>query len=110
MKKIEAIIKLENFEGLKTALEGAGCADLMASEIQDYGKHMEIVQIWRGREYRVAQSMMKLEAVVEDHEAAKIVQLILASAPEKSRSGRVLVYSIAEDYEITGVPAIKEAV
>lgn len=81
MKKIETIIRPERLEAVRRSLEGAGCAGLMITEIEGHGKQKGMVQQWRGEKYKVELlPKVKVEVVVRDREAERIVKTILESA------------------------------
>ncbi len=81
MKKIEAIIRPEKLDSVKTALEKIGCIGMTVSEVRGRGRQRGIVHQWRGREYRVdLLPKVKLEIVVGDDLVEKVIQTILESA------------------------------
>ncbi len=81
MKKIEAIIRPEKLEGVRRAMEKAGCAGLMITEIEGHGKQKGVVQQWRGEKYKVELlPKIKIETVVSDQEAEHIVKTIIDNA------------------------------
>ena len=104
MKKIEAIVRPEKFEEIKTALEGAGCADIMVTDLHNHGLQKGMVQFWRGREVRVGQPMVKLEVAVADYVAPKLVQMIQVKASVTGMdSGKIFVTQVDEDFLIGAV-------
>ena len=48
MKRIEAIIRPEKLEVLRSALEEVGYPGIMVSEIKGHGKQRGLTQQWRG--------------------------------------------------------------
>lgn len=81
MKKIEAIIRPEKLEAVRRALDKVGYAGVMISEIEGHGKQKGVVQQWRGEKYKVELlSKIKIEIVVKDNEADKIIKTIIDSA------------------------------
>lgn len=86
MKRIEAIIRPEKLDGLRQALEAAGCSGIMISEIEGHGKQQGITQQWRGERYRVdLLPKLKIEVVVKDGDAQRLAAVIAAS----SRTGEM---------------------
>lgn len=80
MKKIEAIIRPEKLEAVRSALEIAGCGGLMISEIEGHGKQKGVVQQWRGEKYKVEiLPKIKIEVVVRDQELEHITKTIIDS-------------------------------
>jgi len=81
MKKIEAIIRPERMEMIRRALEKVGYAGLMITEVQGHGLQKGIVQQWRGEKYKVdLLPKSKMEIIVKDSDADKIVKTIVESA------------------------------
>jgi nitrogen regulatory protein P-II 1 len=81
MKKIEAIIRPEKVDDVLTALEDAGYAGIMITEIKGHGKQKGITQQWRGKEYKVSLlSKVKIEIVVKDADVANIAKAVIKTA------------------------------
>jgi len=86
MKKIEAIIKEEKLDAVRTALEEKGFIGLTVSEVSGRGSQKGISLQWRAGEYRVDfLPKIKLEAVVDDKDCDTVVAIICRVA----RSGNV---------------------
>ena len=104
MKKIEAIIRPEKFEAVKAALEGAGYTDLLVTEIQNHGKAASVSQIWRGGEYQMAPTMLKIELVLPNQEKALKMarEVLMTAASGRAGDGKVFMYDIAEAFPIAG--------
>lgn len=81
MKKIEAIIKPERLDVVRSALSDAGCSGLMVTEIEGHGKQKGVVQQWRGEKYKVdLLPKVKIEVVVRDQDVEKITKTIIENA------------------------------
>lgn len=81
MKKIEAIIRPERLEAVRRALETAGCAGLMITEIEGHGKQKGVVQQWRGEKYKVELlPKIKIEVVLRDPDVDRIIKTIIDNA------------------------------
>lgn len=78
MKRIEAIIRPEKLDAVRSALEKAGCGGLMISEIEGHGKQKGVVQQWRGEKYRVEiLPKLKIEIVVKDADVERVTRTII---------------------------------
>ena len=78
MKRIEAIIRPEKLDAVRSALEKAGCGGLMISEIEGHGKQKGVVQQWRGEKYRVEiLPKLKIEIVVKDADVERVTKAII---------------------------------
>jgi nitrogen regulatory protein P-II 1 len=112
MKKIEAIIRPEKLETLRRALESAGCAGVMITEIEGHGKQKGVVQQWRGEKYKVELlPKIKIEAVVRDQEVDRLIKVIVDNARTgEIGDGKIFVSSIENAIRIRtgekGEPAL----
>lgn len=78
MKKIEAIIRTEKFEEVKTALERVGITGLHITEVQGRGRQRGLTHMWRGIAYGVDMlPKTKLDTVVNDEDMEKVVEAIV---------------------------------
>ena len=81
MKKIEAIIKPFKLDEVKEALTGAGIVGMTVSEVRGFGRQKGHTEMYRGGEYKIDfLPKMKLEIVVPDDRAEKVVELISGAA------------------------------
>jgi nitrogen regulatory protein P-II 1 len=86
MKKIEAIIKPFKLDEAKEALSEIGVQGLTVSEVKGFGRQKGHTELYRGAEYVVDfLPKMKLEVVVEDALAEKVVMKL----QESCRTGRI---------------------
>jgi nitrogen regulatory protein P-II 1 len=86
MKKVEAIIKPAKLQEVRKALMALGVQGLTVTEVQGFGRQKGHTQVYRGSEFS-AQLLpkAKLEVVVTDELAPKVVETIVESA----RTGRI---------------------
>jgi nitrogen regulatory protein P-II 1 len=81
MIKIEAIIRAQRIDAVKSALDTIGAGSMTVSEVKGRGQQKGITQQWRGAEYVVDFiPKTKLEIVVPDDKAEKIVEIICSVA------------------------------
>jgi nitrogen regulatory protein PII len=86
MKLITAIVKPFTLDDVKTNLEQAGVLGMTVSEVQGYGRQRGHTEVYRGAEYSVDfVPKMRIEVVVEDSAADKIVDSIVRAA----RTGKI---------------------
>ena len=86
MKKIEAIIKPFKLDEAKEALGEIGVQGLTVSEVKGFGRQKGHTELYRGAEYVVDfLPKMKLEIVVEDAMAEKVVMKL----QESCHTGRI---------------------
>lgn len=86
MKKVEAVIREEQLAVVRAALEDGGYPGITISAVKGHGRQRGVKQQWRGREFTVdLLPKMKLELIVADGDAARIVSAI----SENARTGAV---------------------
>ena len=86
MKKLEAVIRHYKLEDVKTKLTGIGVQGMTVSEVRGFGRQRGHKETYRGAEYTVDfMPKVKLEVVVDDAIAARVVEAIAAAA----QTGRI---------------------
>ncbi len=102
MKKIEAIIRPEKLDGVRQALERSGYPGISITEIEGHGLQKGTIRQWRGERYKIdLLPKIKLELVVSDEDAEKIIQAMLQSAYTGGvGDGKIFVYDVAEAVRI----------
>ena len=102
MKKIEAIIKPFKLDEVKDALQDGGIGGLMVTEVRGYGHQRGNVESYRGAEPVVDfLPKIKVETVVEDSQAERVIALIEAAANTgRIGDGKIFVYDVADAIRI----------
>jgi nitrogen regulatory protein P-II 1 len=86
VKKIEAIIKPFKLDEVKEALHEVGVSGITVTEAKGFGRQKGHTELYRGAEYVVDfLPKVKLEVVVEDDLAARVVEAIASTA----QTGRI---------------------
>ena len=81
MKKIEAIIRPEKLEPVRSALAEVGVFGITVSEVSGRGRQGGITLQWRVGEYKVEfLPKVKIEAVVIDDDVGKTLNAIVRKA------------------------------
>ena len=81
MKLVTAIIKPFKLEDVRDTLTKLGVAGLTVSEVKGFGRQKGHTEIYRGAEYTVNfLPKVKIEIVVPDDRADKVVEAIAAAA------------------------------
>ncbi|MDB5440410.1 MAG: nitrogen regulatory protein [Caulobacteraceae bacterium] len=112
MKLIIAIIKPFKLDEVREALVSAGVEGLTVSEVKGYGRQKGQTEIYRGAEYQVNfVPKVKLEAVVDDAAAGKVVETIKSiAATGKIGDGKIFVVNVEDAVRIrtgeTGAAAL----
>ena len=102
MKKIEAIIKPFKLDEVKEALHEVGVSGITVLEAKGFGRQKGHTELYRGAEYVVDfLPKVKLEVVVEDSLADRVVEAI-ANAARTGRigDGKIFVSTIDEALRI----------
>ena len=102
MKKIEAIIKPFKLDDVKDALTSAGIVGMTVTEVRGFGRQKGHTEMYRGNEYTVDfLPKMKIEIVVPDSMADRVVALITAAARTGSiGDGKVFVSPLGDALRI----------
>ena len=86
MKKIEAVIKPFKLDEVREALSEIGISGLTVTEVKGFGRQKGHTELYRGAEYVVDfLPKVKLEVVVDDALADRVVEAIAAAA----QTGRI---------------------
>ena len=102
MKKIEAATKPFKLDEVKEALHEAGVSGMTVLEAKGFGRQKGHTEVYRGAEYVVDfLPKVKLEVVVEDGVAERVVEAI-AHAAQTGRigDGKIFVSTIEEALRI----------
>ncbi|MDX2187199.1 MAG: P-II family nitrogen regulator [Opitutaceae bacterium] len=102
MKLIISIIKPFKLEEVKSALSEIGVEGMTVTEVKGFGRQKGHTEIYRGSEYTVDfLPKVKIEVVVGDELAAKVVETVAKSAKTgKIGDGKIFVLSIEEAVRI----------
>ena len=102
MKLIIAIIKPFRLDEVREALVGVGVEGLTVSEVKGYGRQKGHTEIYRGAEYAVSMvPKLKLELVVADEMAARVIETIQQSAHTGSiGDGKIFVLDVGQAVRI----------
>src|SRR5690606_30128381 len=98
MKKIEAVIRHHKLEEVKAALSNVGVQGITVLEARGFGRQKGHTETYRGIEYTVdLLPKVKLEIVVADDDAPKVVDTILQSASTgEIGDGKIFISDLAE--------------
>ena len=81
MVKIEALIRPQRVDEVKTALDDIGISGITVTEVRGTGKQKGYTQHYRGAEYTVnLLQQVKIETVVPDADVEKVVAAIVGAA------------------------------
>ena len=81
MVKVEAIVRPQRLEAVRTALDDLGISGITVTEAHGSGRQKGYTQHYRGAEYTVSLlQKVKIETVVRDEEAARVVDTIRNAA------------------------------
>jgi nitrogen regulatory protein PII len=102
MKKIEAFIRHEAFEPIRTELMERGFPSLSILEAKGSGRQKGIVEHYRGSTLTVnVRPKLKIEVVVEDKDKGLVVETILRHSRTGSvGDGKIFVLPVEEAIRI----------
>lgn len=98
MKKIEAIVRHFKLEDVKNALTHEGIHGMTITEVRGFGRQKGHTEMYRGTEYTVDfVPKVKIEVVVRDENAQKVIDLIMRSAQTgQIGDGKIFVSPLSE--------------
>jgi len=102
MKKIEAIIKPFKLDEVRDKLSEIGIQGMTVSEVKGFGRQKGHSELYRGAEYVVDfLPKIKLEIVVPDTLADKVVEVILTTAKTgKIGDGKIFILPVDDAIRI----------
>ena len=99
MKKIEAIIRPEKLDAVKSDLEAAGFLGLNIVHVTGRGVQKGIVHSGRGGETYTVDMLpkLKIEVVTKDADAQKVIEIIIDAAKTGNiGDGKIFVTTVEE--------------
>ncbi len=102
MKKIEAIVRHEAFEPIRTELLQLGFPSLTITEVKGSGRQKGITERYRGTELtNYLRPKLKIECVVADDDVEMVVDTILRHARTGNiGDGKLFVLDVLEAFRI----------
>jgi nitrogen regulatory protein P-II 1 len=102
MIKVEALIRPQKLEDVKSALSDMGIKGMTVTEVRGSGKQKGFTQHYRGAEYTVnLLQKIKLEIVVADDEAHAVANAIAEAARTgEIGDGKIFLIPVAEAIRI----------
>jgi len=102
MTKIEAIIRPNKFESVKSALIELGVEGMTVSEVRGHGRQKGHTESFKGREYDVdLLPKIKVELVLGDEIVEQVIKVILeVGHTGKIGDGKIFVYKIDDAIRI----------
>jgi nitrogen regulatory protein P-II 1 len=112
MKKVEAIIRPESLDAVRTALEKKGILGMTVAEVQGRGRQKGVCLQWRAGDYCVEfLPKLQLEMIVDDKDVESVIAAITAvSKTGKNGDGKIFIYPVEQVIRIStgecGIEAI----
>jgi nitrogen regulatory protein P-II 1 len=102
MKKVEAYIRHEAFEPIRSELLERGFPSISISEVKGSGRQKGVVETYRGSSMTVnVRPKLKIEVVVEDKDKPLVVETILSHARTGDvGDGKIFVIPVEEAIRI----------
>ncbi len=112
MKKIEAIIRPEVLDQVRTALEEKGIVGMTVTEVEGRGRQKGISLQWRAGEYRVEfLPKIRIDMVVDDDLVEPAIEAITSIAKTgRSGDGKIFIYPVEEVIRLSTGERGKEAI
>jgi nitrogen regulatory protein P-II 1 len=96
--KIEAIVRPDRLDEVKSALDELGVTGLTITEVRGSGKQRGYVHHYRGAEYTVnLLDKVKIETVIPDSQLDDVIQAITTAARTgEVGDGKIFVFPVAD--------------
>jgi len=111
MKKIEAIIRPEVLDQVRTALEAKGIVGMTVTEVQGRGRQKGVCLQWRAGEYCVEfLQKVRIDMVVDDELVEPAIEAITSVAKTgRNGDGKIFIYPVEEVVRLSTGERGKEA-
>ena len=98
MKRIEAIIRAEKIDDVKTALAEAGHVGMTTYEVRGRGRQKGYSRFYRGRQFRYdLLPKLKIELVVDDKDVDGVVDVIKSKAATGDvGDGKIFIFPVED--------------
>ncbi len=98
MKRVEAIIRAEKLDEVKTALAQAGYIGMTTYEVRGRGRQKGYSRFYRGREFRYdLLPKLKIELVVDDKDTEGVIGAIESKAATgEIGDGKIFIFPVEE--------------
>lgn len=98
MKKIEAVVRPFRIDDIREALAEIGVKGMTLTEVKGYGRQKGHTELYRGSEYQIDfLPKIKLEVVVSDKAADKVVDTIIKAAKTgQVGDGKIFIYDVQD--------------
>lgn len=112
MKKVEAIIRPEHFQALRSRLDKIGINGLTVSEVAGCGKQKGQEGVFRGNRYEInLYPKVKVEMVIEDSQLQHITNIIIDTCSTgQVGDGKIFVFPVENVIRIRTGEQGKEAI
>jgi nitrogen regulatory protein PII len=102
MKKIEAFVRHEAFEGIRKELLDAGIPSLTITDVKGSGRQKGITESYRGSELVIhLRPKLKIECVVDEGEVQIVVDAILRFARTgEVGDGKIFIFDVVDAIRI----------
>ncbi len=112
MKKIEAIIRPEDLDGVRVSLQEKGIVGMTVEEVQGRGRQKGVCLQWRAGEYCVEfLPKVRVDMIVDDKDVEPaIAAIIKASRSGKNGDGKIFIYPVEDVVRVSTGERGKEAI
>jgi nitrogen regulatory protein P-II 1 len=112
MTKVEAIIRPNKFESVKSALIALGVEGMTVSEVRGHGRQKGHTESYKGREYEVdLLPKIKVELVLKDEIVEQVIKTVLeVGHTGKIGDGKIFIYKVDDAIRIRNQQRGTEAI
>ncbi|HEY9206449.1 MAG TPA: P-II family nitrogen regulator [Candidatus Methanoperedens sp.] len=112
MKKVEAIIRPEDLDGVRLSLQEKGIVGMTVEEVQGRGRQKGVCLQWRAGEYCVEfLPKVRMDMIVDDKDVETAIEAIIKAARTgKNGDGKIFIYPVEDVVRVSSGERGKEAI
>ncbi len=112
MKKVEAIIRPEDLDGVRLSLQEKGIVGMTVEEVQGRGRQKGVCLQWRAGEYCVEfLPKVRMDMIVDDKDVETAIEAIIKAARTgKNGDGKIFIYPVEDVVRVSSGERGKDAI
>ncbi|HLB72274.1 MAG: P-II family nitrogen regulator [Candidatus Methanoperedens sp.] len=112
MKKIEAILRPEDLDGVRVSLQEKGLVGMTVEEVQGRGRQKGVCLQWRAGQYCIEfLPKIKVDMILEDKDVeTAIAAIIKVARTGKNGDGKIFIYPVEDVVRVSTGERGKDAI
>ena len=112
MKKIEAILRPEDLDGVRVSLQEKGLVGMTVEEVQGRGRQKGVCLQWRAGQYCIEfLPKIRVDMILEDKDVeTAIAAIIKVARTGKNGDGKIFIYPVEDVVRVSTGERGKDAI